>query len=774
MKKFFYGAIALLSVSLIFLGCPTDSGETEEPVKTETGTELSTPAVDAKALETAFAQYDVVTLLSAVTSVDGVVPAGKKLVVKGKPSVKSGEFLEVKGTLQIEAGAVLNSSYVSGASGYLKGAGTVTGAGSVKLPYFGTSATPPDGVISFTSVTVTAGKIAGSYINDDKPGGPLNVAGVKALFGLQGGPDELTVDDLTGIDGDTVPSGKKLTLNGDGNTTTALDLSGKGKLVVADGAVLEVTTSITGKADTDVQGTIKFKSAETALSITGIDLSKATIDATDAGDATLTLPTGAQTVKAITVGATYDLTIAGATELTVGSITAGTGKGVKSASVAKYVTGTDFVQLGAAAASFIVSSVKNSVFAVETGTGAAVVINSALDFGGNAKLKTNGTGGISVTGETGGYLELTTDNLAKFAPGSKITFSDAATGATGTLEIPADVEVVATGATLASITGLKVVGTLTVDTPDLTVLINGANITGSGELIAGALADAKGVLVVNSTLAKATLATTAFGSNLTIQASTTRVFTGAAAPTGDVTVEGTGNLTVSGSGSLTIAEGKTLSNAGTVALTDTASLVLTTASAVASAATDGAKITGAGTLTAQDLEITGEWQAILTSNDATEFVTIASTADAGKSTITGSTTTGKAELAGGASGRITQKAGTASNALTLTTVTIDVSTDGEVNLVGADSNGAELVLTAAAIIKGSGSGSALTTGDITHIGTVAVNAGANITIGTDLAFVGTSAAAFQTITGSGSNNNLVAKKDSMDISLTASTTVTTT
>jgi hypothetical protein len=791
MKKFFYGAIALLSVSLIFFACSTDSDEPETPKVPDESTEttLNSGAADAAALEAAFAQHGTVKLASGVTSVDGLVPDGKTLVVEATMPVTQALSLEVLGTLQIAADAVLDASYVSGASGYLKGATAVAGTGSVKLPYFGADATVPSGAVSFVNVTGTAVKIAGSYNNGSTAGGAVDVTGINALFALEGGPDALTATDIAGITATTVPANKTLTLLGTGNTTTALDLTSKGTLVVEDGAVLEVTTSIIGNTTTDVQGTLKFAASEVALSITGIDLSNATIDASAAGVATLTLPTAAQTVKAIVVDDdTNDLSITGATELRVTSISGG--KGIKSDSITKYATSAnDFIALATAQDTLIISSVANNEFAVETGS-SAVVIGSALTFGGAAKIKTIGTGSISVTGVTGGYLPLTTANLANFVSGSKITISDAATGADETLIIPEGVEVVAASAgletitgltvngtltagaaTLAAVTALTVNGTLTVGTPVLTALTVGTNITGTGELIAGALADGKAVLVVNSTLAKATIATTGtITGNLTIPQNTIRTLTGAAvAPAGDVTVETDATLNVANGAELTMLADKTLTISGVVALDGTGSVVLTSG---ASSSANGAKLDGAGKLTAQSLEISGAWE-VKPSDTNVQTVTIASTATAGKATITGSTQSGgDALLVGGTTGRITQKAGTNANALTLTTVTIDVSANGEILLIGADSDGANLVLVAAtAIIKGAGDGSSVTVGNIAQIGTVVVST--SITIGASLDIeAASSPGAFEFIKGAASANNLTAKKTGDDVSLSSTTTLT--
>jgi hypothetical protein len=196
--------------------------------------------------------------------------------------------------------------------------------------------------------------------------------------------------------------------------------------------------------------------------------------------------------------------------------------------------------------------------------------------------------------------------------------------------------------------------------------------------------DGTAKFIIESSLKYASLASTTIdaSSGLTIPANTVRIFTAAAAPSGNVTVNGTaifsgaaapaenvtvnGTLTVSSTGSLTIDAGKTLANAGTVALTGTGSLVLTSADS-----TGGAKITGAGKVTAGLTEIVGGtsgWQAVGTHSSD---VTIASVSAVAAS-ITAAT--GEVFTAQGAGATITQLPG-ASNALT-------IAANTEINLAG--------------------------------------------------------------------------------------------
>jgi hypothetical protein len=146
---------------------------------------------------------------------------------------------------------------------------------------------------------------------------------------------------------------------------------------------------------------------------------------------------------------------------------------------------------------------------------------------------------------------------------------------------------------------------------------------------------------------------------------------GAAGPTGNVTVGTTGTINVSGTGSLTIAVDKTLTNNGTVALTNNGSLVL--AGGAASTSNIGAKLTGAGTLTAGATIITGNWQAVMSVYALSKTITIKATGDTtAEIKGTDSNVSFKA-LAAGAS--ITQLTGAGNN--------LTIGVDTEINLAGS-------------------------------------------------------------------------------------------
>jgi hypothetical protein len=74
--------------------------------------------VTADDLEVAFAKNETVILQTATGSVDGVVPAGRTLIVVGKTTrVTANATLNVIGTLTIWDGGILNASGIAATSG---------------------------------------------------------------------------------------------------------------------------------------------------------------------------------------------------------------------------------------------------------------------------------------------------------------------------------------------------------------------------------------------------------------------------------------------------------------------------------------------------------------------------------------------------------------------------------------------------------------------------------------------------------------------------------
>ncbi|MDR0688863.1 MAG: hypothetical protein LBG08_01150 [Spirochaetaceae bacterium] len=496
-KSLMFVSVLLILGALLLTGCsnPT-AGATGAPGPAAPGsntggngnntgstggsvTQLSGPTVTADALKGAFVTFDRVELYDAsAQTVTGLVPTGKTLAIKNANgvSIANGESLEVLGTLEIVEGA-LDASYTSSV-GYLKGSGTITGTGALALPYLSGSGSLPAGGIHYKSADFPDGKVAaGSLVTAaaTAAGSAISATEIATILGSE---SALAVYNATGLIVASVPSGKELTLTGAENTI-AVAFTGAattGTINVAPGAVLTVsanvdltnggtlnvpadaTLKVSGTSTiTDIAaapkkiaigGTIELASGAALTLANAVSLATATVDAT-AGAATLTLPTGDTTIGAIVLN-TADLTIATATGLTVSSFTS-EGGGIKSASVTKYYAGANYVELGSAGDSFVVTGIANNVFMLKDGTITAGPI--ALS---GVRLKTNTTG-ITVSPTN---LPVTT--LDKFETGSKITYSDAiTTGVSGPLPIPAGITVaLEAGSTLESITGLTVNGVL--------------------------------------------------------------------------------------------------------------------------------------------------------------------------------------------------------------------------------------------------------------------------------------------------------------------------
>ena len=576
MKKsliFWFAAVTCAALFLVGCESPTNG---ESGVAGKNVAFVPSGQVDAATLKALFeaSGVDVVTLGPSVTTVEGVVPGGKKLIVSGETavgdsSIDGTETLEIKagGTLEIAEGAALDAGYTSSA-GYLKGSGTISGA--VALPYFGAGVTgAPEGIVTYNSPNAPAGKSVGGYVAGGSAASPvsaLDKAGIEAIFATD--VTALSVGDITTpIVPGTVPAGKTLTVNGAASIGATFDFHDKGTLIVGPEGTLTAggAYNITGaseNANVVIKGTL---SVGGDVTIAGkVDLSAANV--TNSAAITLTLPASDVEIGTILTEANsnHALTIAGATGLLVGSISGGTG-GVKSPNVAKYyVAGTnkaDYVGLGVASANLVITGLDGSTFSI-----ADITLANVLTIAGAAKVKG------ALTDTTGANFALTTANLGKLVPGSSVTYSGAVTGEAETLVIPAGITV-DTGAsgTLATITGLQVDGDLTVNAAlALTGVSAESAITGEGSVTAAAAVTSKPALkkLIESGVATVSFAETDCGIGaLTIPANTTRVSTADNfAPDNTIAVNGTlileGNttivnaVTITGSGAVALATGK--------------------------------------------------------------------------------------------------------------------------------------------------------------------------------------------------------------------------
>jgi hypothetical protein len=665
--------LVIMAGSLVVLGCANpadgsngvngydgDDGDPGDPGKV-----FISGDVTAEELRDAFEKAEEVVLQrgTTATTVYGVIPVKKTLVVYGEKAVKDGKSLEIEadGTLEIKAEAGLDASYVSGTAGYVKGsAAGITGAGGIVLPYLGAGGSLPADGISYNTAGVTLQKKAvGSYntgVSTPATGGLTN-ANIVTIFGLQGGPSSLTAANITALTNTAVPLGKTLTLTGAANTiTAALDISTKGTLIVAEGAKLtanvataisanttDSNVTINGELDLGVNGTITGTGKITNNGV----ISSATTTGT-VQEWLITKPAGSGKVVLSGVGGAV-LSAAAALTQNVEIANGGT---LKAAAVAAPFSGNKTItildggtlDLGAALGTLSLTDVtiKNDEGTIDTATLSDKALQAILNAGVGGKVTSAGNVAISTQAPLTAFTvpantEFTHDT-GTFAGGAvPIVINGTATFTTGTFEsqtgaVTVNGTATFTGATFAALT---------------------AALTINGDATFGA--------------AIAPLAAS------TVTVNGTAEFTAAAAPLGDVTVGQDGELTVSGTGSLTIAAAKTLANAGTVALTGTGSVVLTGASA-----TGGAKITGAGKLTAGATEIVGGttgWQAVADSGSAT--ITIAS-ATVVTATITASANTVNL-TAQGTGATITQLAGAVGNELTIAAATT-------VNLGAADAS----------------------------------------------------------------------------------------
>ncbi|MDR0638965.1 MAG: hypothetical protein LBG27_08740 [Spirochaetaceae bacterium] len=236
-KFFLIGVTVLLGASLFLTGCdnPTagDAGAAGKNVGFASGASVTDTNLAAL-----FKAAGIVTLGGSVTSVAGIVPAGKKLAVSRADGTAVGGGLEVEagGSVEVYEGAVLIAGGDTG--GYIKGAaGSVYGDGAVVPPYV--QGTAPTGYLVYNNSTAV-NKAAGAAA--------LIPALVAAILDAA---SPLTVYNLTGITAEAIPAGKTLNLLGAGNTVTAsLDLASSGALVVKKGAKLAATgaVALTGNA----------------------------------------------------------------------------------------------------------------------------------------------------------------------------------------------------------------------------------------------------------------------------------------------------------------------------------------------------------------------------------------------------------------------------------------------------------------------------------------------------------------------------------------------
>ncbi|MDR1786385.1 MAG: hypothetical protein LBR23_08020 [Spirochaetaceae bacterium] len=255
-----------------------------------------------------------------------------------------------------------------------------------------------------------------------------------------------------------------------------------------------------------------------------------------------------------------------------------------------------------------------------------------------------------------------------------------------------------TGDTFAAVTSLKVDGTLTAPYGTFAVLTNAP--TGSGSIIIAAPAVAKAPLFIESAVASVTYGgTTITDDELTIPANKVRTFTGVAAPSGKVTVNG-GLVLNNG---LTLVDELKINNAAAyVALATSKAITLGHASA---------KISGS---TYNFTPESGKTDGTLTAGVTSTAVAFGYNAIAGYTAPGAALTTTAATLTFGTSDSVLAVSGDT----TVTGVILDVSSKGKISIA----NGKVLTL-AYAGTSGAASGGIFTkAGGITTVNAVKANA----------------------------------------------------
>jgi hypothetical protein len=638
MKKFFYGAIALLSVSIIFLSCSPDAGEPGGAGTNgkNVGLISGSTAVTADELKALFVAADIVTLGPEVPGVAGVVPLGKTLAVSGETAVTDGKVLEVEadGSVVVYEGAILTATGVSTAAGLIYGTGSaVSGAGIVVLPYKAETPAEDDPLLYNTSSAKN--KAAGSA-----GGSALTAAAVAEILEKAG---TLTAYNLEGIKAATVPEETTLSLLGSGNktdTTDGLDLSATtaGSLVVLAGSTLAATPLIKANATTSNitnNGTITLPAAVTAVS--GLTNNGTVISATtsEAIQKTLVTLAGTGTVELSGAGAnaldsavtlTQNVVINGAISSAaklIAPLVAEPFDGGKTITVGPY--GELALSAAVAGVGFSKVTIVNKG-TVSTATVSVPALNAIAALGGK----------VSSTGVVAGNEALTVPK------GTTLTHTTGTfVGGSGAIIIAGDATF--TTGTFASQTGaVTVSGKAVFTSGTFAGLTAPVVVSGDATFTAGTFAGLVGTASTpiftvekggKAALTAATFALTTVG---TIVVNGTATLGAAAVPGGDVTVGGT--LTIAGG--LQIADGQSLdlSGGGKVVLkgdnTAEGKLALGT---VPSTANGKQTVIAAAQATAVDNLTT---DAVLTANGAVATITVAPPKTTGGTEANGTSTAG--------------------------------------------------------------------------------------------------------------------------------------
>jgi hypothetical protein len=535
MKKrsLLLGFVAAAIAAFILSGCESPTGSNGSPGRDGPGLALLGEEISPEALEAWFKATDTVILpayTGSKTTISGVIPSGKTLVITG------GEFvlkrkeavdgitppaLTVQGGLELQKDSALDAGYYNdlvggrdGGAGWLKleGDGYLTGEGTVKLPYLVAAEGEVTGVradiVHYEKAPGSLNKLPVSYIgaNDDAslPVSELNHAGLVKIFELlapeNGDPEKASNAFTTSIktvledvleDGEdatdysrAVPAGKTLTLTGEGSTidgTVAGELVVTGTLTAEDGDDEDtvVTLSLPAGGSIVVNG---------ELEVTALNLeSTAGTDDTPAVDNGGTLVVNNKgTLRAtgeVTAGSISDPDDPTATTPNI-TISAG---GTLDLSSSGSIGGT-LVNNGAITSASVDADVVTDLLTLPAGTGKVVLSGDDVDLGSAALALTQNieiAGKVNAptapTGTTGAFVPFTGGKTITIDDGGQLALGDAENIETGSFAGTA-VTIVNNGAitttstdsgvlkdVIAAVAGISVRGIIALDLQTITV-----------------------------------------------------------------------------------------------------------------------------------------------------------------------------------------------------------------------------------------------------------------------------------------------------------------
>jgi hypothetical protein len=232
MKKFFYGMIALLSVSLFFMGCPTDTDDTTDTGKTESGTK-----VDSLVLTTLFAAPE--TGVASVNTFTGNTQYSGAVV--WKYGTDNAETLATGANF---AGKTVYTAVVTLAA---KEGFTFTGVAKDAFSYAGTGVTAKNdadsGVVTvvFPETGPTPEQAAADLAtalgaNATSSGTTVTLTGTADVPGVLATPTVVPagVTLATGTGSLSVAAGKALRVEGTISGTGGIVTTGTGKVILAN------------------------------------------------------------------------------------------------------------------------------------------------------------------------------------------------------------------------------------------------------------------------------------------------------------------------------------------------------------------------------------------------------------------------------------------------------------------------------------------------------------------------------------------------------------